>query len=268
MEKTRILFITQEITPYVPETEISVIGRQLPQGIQDKGFEIRAFMPKFGIINERRNQLHEVIRLSGMNLIIEDTDHPLIIKVASIQSARMQVYFIDNDDYFHRKHMLYNDKGETFADNEERNVFFIRGVIETVKKLCWSPDLVHCHGWFTAIFPLYLKRSLHDNPLFNNTKVVYSLYDDDFKTPLNTALKNKILIEGVSESDVAILDDPTYFNINRLAVDFADGVIIANNRVNPQVREYIEKSNKPVLVHPETDYISAYADFYETILAQ
>src|SRR5690554_7514193 len=158
MENTKVLFISQEITPYLPENELSVMARNLPQGIQERGKEIRTFMPRFGSINERRNQLHEVIRLSGMNLVIDDTDHPLIIKVASIQAARMQVYFIDNEDYFHRKQVVANSKGEEFPDNDERALFFARGVLETVIKLRWAPDLIHCHGWLTGLIPLYLKK--------------------------------------------------------------------------------------------------------------
>ena len=150
---TKVLFIAQEITPYLPDSEIATLCRNLPQGIQERGHEIRTFMPKYGNINERRNQLHEVIRLSGMNLIINDTDHPLIIKVASIQSARMQVYFIDNDDYFQRKQVLTDDNGNEFEDNDERSIFFVRGVMETVKKLRWAPDIIHCHGWLTALAP-------------------------------------------------------------------------------------------------------------------
>ena len=162
MESKKVLFVSQEITPYLPESELSLISRKLPQAIQETGKEIRTFMPKYGNINERRNQLHEVIRLSGMNLIIDDTDHPLIIKVASIQAARMQVYFIDNEEYFQRKHTVVDSKGEHFKDNDERMIFFARGVLETVRKLRWSPDLVHCHGWFTSLVPLYIKKAYRE----------------------------------------------------------------------------------------------------------
>lgn len=158
MKNTKVLFISQEITPYLPESEMALIGRNLPQGIQERGKEIRTFMPRYGCINERRNQLHEVIRLSGMNLVIDDTDHPLIIKVASIQSARMQVYFIDNEDYFHRKFTLSDENNAFFEDNDERSIFFARGVLETVKKLRWAPDLIHCHGWISAFVPILVKR--------------------------------------------------------------------------------------------------------------
>ena len=168
MKKTRVLYITQEITPHLPETPLSKIGRFLPQGIQEEGKEIRTFMPKYGCINERRHQLHEVIRLSGMNLIIDDADHPLIIKVASIQPARMQVYFIDNEEYFKRKAVFADEAGKQFKDNDERAIFFCRGVLETVRKLGWAPDIVHCHGWMTSLVPLYIKTSYKKEPIFEN----------------------------------------------------------------------------------------------------
>src|SRR5574344_470161 len=173
MDVVKVLYVPQEIFPYLPASEVSTISRELPQAIQEQGREIRTFMPKYGCINERRNQLHEVIRLSGMNLIIDDTDHPLIIKVASIQSARMQVYFIDNEDYFENREILADANGEEYDDNEERSIFFIRGVMETIKKLRWVPDIIHCHGWFSALAPLYIKKGYKDDPCFKNTKVVY-----------------------------------------------------------------------------------------------
>ena len=202
MEKMKILYISQEITPYLPESEMSEICRYLPQGVQERGREIRTFMPRYGCVNERRNQLHEVIRLSGMNLVINDTDHPLIIKVASIQAARMQVYFIDNEDYFQRKAVLTNDKGVEFPDNDERAIFFARGVLETVIKLRWVPDIIHCNGWLTSLVPLYIKKYYKDDPLFRNAKVVYSVYNDKFANPLANDFKDKLLFEGVTPEDV------------------------------------------------------------------
>ena len=192
MDAKKVLFITQEITPYLPESEISTICRNLPQGIQERGREIRTFMPKFGLINERRNQLHEVIRLSGMNLIIDDTDHPLIIKVASIQSARMQVYFIDNDDYFQRKNIVGDDDGTEYPDNDERSIFYVRGVLETVRKLRWIPDVIHCHGWMSALTGLYIKRMYADDPCLRHAKVIYSLYNDGFKQPFPADFYKKL----------------------------------------------------------------------------
>lgn len=266
MEKTKVLFISQEITPYLPETDMSVIARNLPQGIQDKGKEIRTFMPRFGSINERRHQLHEVIRLSGMNLIINDTDHPLIIKVASIQSARMQVYFIDNDDYFQRKNTVADDNNNLFADNDERIIFFARGVLETTKKLRWAPDVVHCHGWFTALAPLLIKKTLHDDPFFANSKVVYSIYDDGFNEPLDKNVKQKIKSLGISERDLKVLDPPNYSSLTKLAINMSDGIIQGRAEIDPEIEKYIIDSGKPFLRYqdPET-YIDAFNNFYDAL---
>lgn len=267
MDNTKVLFISQEITPYLPESKMSLIGRHLPQGIQEKGREIRTFMPKFGCINERRNQLHEVIRLSGMNLIINDTDHPLIIKVASIQAARMQVYFIDNEDYFQRKHTLQDEKGNYFEDNDERAIFFARGVLETVKKLRWAPDIIHCHGWFTGLVPLYIKKAYNEDPLFANSKIVYSVYNDEFNTPLNKEFKDKLLYESITKNDVKILTDPNYVNLSKLAIDMADASIIGSETINPEISSYIKNSDKPYLDYQtEEEYIEAYSNLYDKIL--
>ena len=263
----RVLFIAQEIMPYLPETGMSAICRNLPQGIQEQGKEIRTFMPKYGCINERRNQLHEVIRLSGMNLIINDTDHPLIIKVASIQSARMQVYFIDNDDYFSRKYTLCNDKNEYFSDNEERAIFFGRGVLETVRKLRWVPNVVHCHGWFTGLVPMYVKKAFREDPLFSKAKVVYSVYNDEFKGLLAPDFKTKALTDGVSKKDVAVLENADYVAVNKLAINHSDGFITVPESIHPQVKEYLEASKKPVLQHNNDTYIEDYGMFYEKLLS-
>jgi starch synthase len=266
-KKAKILFISQEIFPYLPESEVSKISRFLPQGIQEKGREIRTFMPRYGCVNERRNQLHEVIRLSGMNLIINDMDHPLIIKVASIQSARMQVYFIDNEDYFHRKYILTDENGETFDDNDERAIFFSKGVIETVKKLRWSPDIIHCHGWFTAFVPLMIKKAYADDPLFAHSKVIFSVYNDGFSKPLNENARKKVLMEGITKKDVEILREPTYENLLKLAVNFSDGVILGSPTVNGQVLEHINTAKKPLLPHQDSEnYIDIYDEFYNQIL--
>jgi len=268
MEAKRILFITQEITPYLPETEISKICRNLPQGIQERGREIRTFVPRYGNINERRNQLHEVIRLSGMNLIIDDTDHPLIIKVASIQSARMQVYFIDNEDFFHRKATVVDDDGNEFDDNDERAIFYVRGVLETVKKLRWIPDLVHCHGWLSALAPIYLKKMYADDPSFSGAKIVYSVYDDSFEKSLNKSLHGKMKQDGMTEKDLQLVKASTdYAALSNLAIHYSDGVIQGSPTINNKVQEYIDSENKMFLSYQNEDgYIDAYNDFYDKIL--
>lgn len=268
MDAKRVLFITQEITPYLPGTEIATLCRNLPQGIQERGREIRTFMPKFGNINERRNQLHEVIRLSGMNLIIDDTDHPLIIKVASIQSARMQVYFIDNDDYFLRRSTVANEEGTEYEDNDERSIFYVRGVMETVKKLRWIPDLIHCHGWMSAVTGLYIKRMYADDPCLRNAKVVYSVYNDDFKQPLDAKFADKLKMDGAHDKDLAgIKKDTSFIGLSKLAVDFADGIIQGSEQIDPAIAEYIATQKVPFLPYqtPET-YLDEYNKFYDIVL--
>lgn len=267
MKNAKVLFISSEITPYLEESEISLIGRNLPQGIQEKGKEIRTFMPRFGLINERRNQLHEVIRLSGMNIIIDENDHPLIIKVASIQSARMQVYFIDNEEYFQRKSIFTDKEGKFFEDNDERAIFFCRGVLETVKKLGWAPDVIHCHGWMSSLVPMYVKKAYADDPIFADSKIVYSIYDDTFKGNLNGEYAKKVGLEGVTAEDTQHLDTASYLNITKTAIDFSDGVIFGSKEIDSEVEGYVRTSDKMILNYqdPET-YINAYSEFYDEVL--
>lgn len=263
----KVLFITQEITPYVSESEMSLVGRKLPQAIQEKGREIRTFMPKWGNINERRNQLHEVIRLSGMNLIIDDTDHPLIIKVASIQSARMQVYFIDNDDYFQNRLQILDENGEEYEDNDDRCIFYARGVLETVKKLRWCPEIIHCHGWLTALAPLYIKKAYKEEPSFRSSKVILSLYNDDFKQPFHPEFPTKLMLKGIAKKDVSSLKDPiSYTTLMKLAIDFSDGIIQQSEHINEELLEYARKSGKPFLGYQPTEtFADACNDFYNQI---
>jgi starch synthase len=268
MSKGRILFVTQEIAPYMKDSHMANIGRHLPQGIQEKGKEIRTFMPRFGNINERRNQLHEVIRLSGMNLIISDRDHPLIIKVASIQSARMQIYFIDNEDYFQRKAVFTDKNNKFFDDNDERAIFFSRGVIETVKKLSWQPEIIHCHGWMTSLVPIYIKKAFKDNPLFADTKIVISIYDDEFKETLHKDFATKIKLPGILAKDVKQYKTPNFVNVMKAAIDYSDGVIVGSEKIKEELIEYAKSSNKLFLPYQTKEkYINAYSDFYDKVMA-
>lgn len=269
MNKCKILYVCQEITPYVPETKMSQLCRILSQAMQEKGNEIRTFMPRYGCINERRNQLHEVIRLSGMNLIIDDNDHQLIIKVASIPSARVQVYFIDNEDYFSRKAMLTDADGNYFEDNDERAIFFARGVLETVKKLRWEPTIVHCHGWFSAVAPIYLRWIMNDDPLFSNVKIVVSVCDDGFPGTLSPDFASKIASEGVDMDKLKIISEPSYENLMKLVINEADGVVLDTENPDAAVAEYVKQSGKPALWHQDkstTDYLDNYQEFYEGLL--
>lgn len=263
----RVLYIAQEISPYLPESEIALKCRHLPQAIQEKGKEIRTFMPRYGSINERRNQLHEVIRLSGMNLVIDDTDHPLIIKVASIQSARMQVYFIDNEDFFHRKAVHHDDNGIFFSDNDERAIFFARGVIETVKKLRWSPDVIHCHGWISSIVPLLIKYVLKENPLFENSKIVISIYNDEFNSNLDKSFHKKLLNENIPHEKIDHLkQEANYVSLMKTAIDASDAVIAGVTDLNTHLIEYIKLINKTFLEYQNEDcYVDSYNDLYDSL---
>lgn len=269
MRKARVLFISSEIIPYLEPNEQSTIARFLPQGIQERGKEIRTFMPRFGSINERRHQLHEVIRLSGMNLIINDSDHPLIIKVASIQAARMQVYFIDNEEYFQRKNVYHDDEESFFKDNDDRTIFFCRGVLETVKKLGWAPDIIHCHGWMTSLIPLFVKTSYKDDPMFHNSKVVYSLYNDEFKESFHPEYWKKMMMDGLGKDDIKDLKDTDFVGISTTAMKFADAVVVGTPSLNPLLNKELKKLNKPVLNYqsPE-EYIDAYDNFYDEVLLE
>lgn len=266
--KSKILYVCQEITPYTQEDEMATLCRTLSQAMQERGHEIRTFMPRYGSINERRNQLHEVIRLSGMNLIINDTDHQLIIKVASIPSARVQIYFIDNDDYFSRKALLTDGDGAYFPDNDERAIFFARGVLETVKKLRWEPDIVHCHGWITAVLPIYLKHVFNDDPIFADVKIVVSLYDEAFPGELDAGFAEKLQHEGIVAEILEIVGHPTYENLMRLVINHADGVVVESEQLSPALAEWIAASGKPVLRYMPKDtneYLDGYQKFYEEI---
>lgn len=267
MKANKILFITQEITPFVPESLIANTGRYLPQATQDLGKEIRIFTPKWGIINERRNQLHEVIRLSGMNLIIDDTDHPLIIKVASLQAARMQVYFIDNDDYFHNRSMTTDENGNEYDDNDERTIFFARGVLETVKKLRWCPEVIHCHGWISALVPLFVKRAYNEEPSFRDSKIVISLYDDNFSNTLPDNFLQKMLHKEMHEDAVSEVATPiTYNELAKLAIRYSDGIIINGDNVSQELIEYAKSLGKPILPRlTDEEYHQACNEFYDTV---
>ena len=262
----KILFINQEITPYVPDSDLSLMGKALPQAMLENGHEIRTFMPKWGNINERRGQLHEVIRLSGMNLIIDDTDHPLIIKVASIAQTRIQVYFIDNDDYFAKRQMTIDENGVDYADNGERAIFFARGVLETVKKLRWVPDIIHVQGWMGAVIPLYIKTAYHDEPSFASTKVVTSLFSKSLNSNLDNNFKKSIEFRDAKASLLKKYNDQFDFEeLSKLAIDYSDGVIAGCNNVDKKLLKYAADNNIPTLSYPGEDFQNAYEEFYDKI---
>lgn len=267
MSKKRILYVSQHLVPFLPETPMSSISRHLPQGASDKDREIRVFMPRFGKINERRHQLHEVIRLSGMNLNIDDVDHPLIIKVASIPTARMQVYFIDNDDLFKRKAVLYDSNDELFSDSDVRAIFFVRGVLETVRKLGWAPDIIHCHGWMANLLPLYLKNNYKDDPYFANSKIVCSIYDEGFDGKLDQRMADKIVLDGIPSDQAETINHPTFNNMNAIAIENADAIIVASEDLDEETLDQINASDVPVLKFPGNEgYLAEINSFYDEVI--
>lgn len=267
MKAKKVLFITQEIEPYVPASGYTVLGRNLPQYIQEKGREIRTFMPKWGNINERRNQLHEVIRLSGMNIIIDDTDHPLIIKVASIPSARMQVYFIDSEDYFHKRLPVADAKGVEYDDNAIRAIFYARGVLETVKKLRWVPDVIHCQGWISSIVPVLIKQAYKDEPSFRDCKVVYSVTDQVLKKPLPVRLPNAICYRDCNESAMEGIGNEA-IDLQKFAIKYADGVTIASTDESSAIlASYAAEMQKPVL-EKTGDNFDDYLAFFDSVWSE
>ncbi|MFD0990727.1 glycogen/starch synthase [Mariniflexile jejuense] len=263
MKDKRILYVSSEVVPYLPETEISSMSFEAPRLVNQQGGQIRIFMPRYGNINERRHQLHEVIRLSGINLVINDLDMPLIIKVASIPKERIQVYFIDNDEYFKRKATLTDEDGKLFPDNDERAIFFAKGVIETVKKLNWSPDIIHVHGWLASLLPIYLKEYYKDEPLFNESKIVTSVYNQSFNNTLNKDMHNKIKFDNLNEDAIKVLEEPSYINLMKVAIDYSDALIVGSEDIPKDLETYLKASNKPVLEYKSKDeFGEAYKTFF------
>ena len=268
MKVKKVLFVNQEVTPYVPETPMSLLGKKLPQAMQEKGCEIRTFMPKWGGINERRGQLHEVIRLSRMMLIINDTDHPLIIKVASIPVTRLQVYFIDNEDYFAKSRTSAAASKNEGGDSGELAVFFARGVLETVKKLRWTPDIIHCQGWMGSVVPLYVKTAYKDEPSFASAKVVTSLFGGGLEKGFGKDFAKCLEYRGAKAKLLGKYGAFDYSDLCKLAIDYSDGIIIEDNEgISAELREYVAGKGIPVMQNvSDGDTGSAYGAFYDQIL--
>jgi starch synthase len=251
MSKLRILYAASEINPFLQTSEVADFIRRIPQVMQERGMEIRILVPRFGTINERKNRLHEVVRLSGINISVGDEEKPLVIKVASIPNAKLQVYFIDNDDYFKRKTTVEDDKGGFHEDNDERAMFFCHGVLETVKKLGWQPDVIHCHGWLTGIMALYIKHVYNKDPHFKDTKVVYSFYNDAFTTPWNERFYEKLKHDNMPNEVVEKLKDTSFLNITKVITENCDGVNIAVENLSPDLQAIFDAAECMKL-----DYIS------------
>ena len=267
MKANKILFIAQEIVPFTESSKMADNCRQLLQGTIERGHEIRTFMPKWGSINERRNQLHEVIRLTGMNIVVDDTDHPLIIKVASLQPLRTQIFFILNEDYFRNHLNTCDEKGNEYPDNDERTIFFARSVLETVKKQSWYPNVIHCHGWIGALVGLYIKTFYKDEPAFRDAKFVYSLYDNAFNASFPDNYLQKVMIKNMEEVDFSDINTPVNFNeLTKIAIRWSDGVIQNDENVDPALIAYAQSLGKPVLEYKQgSEYADACSNFYNQL---
>lgn len=269
MSKKKVLIVTQELHPYTEFTEISEIARRLPQYAQDNGLEIRVLMPRFGTINERRHRLHEVVRLSGMNIIVDDDDYPLIIKVASLPGARMQVYFLDNEDFFKRKAVFEDEQGQSFEDNTDRMVFFCKGVLETVKKFGWPPDIVHCHGWMTSLIPLYLKTAYKNEPLFRHSKVIYSIYSESAGKALAPGFLSKASINNLDAVHLSPYQNGQEISLNAGAIALSDALVKGSEILPDSVTQELAQTEKPVMEYKEgDDYLTAILDFYHALLQE
>lgn len=269
MSKKRILFITQEMEPYSIASDISTLVRKLPQYVNDKGFEIRILMPRFGTINERRHRLHEVVRLSGMNIIVDDEDYPLIIKVASLPGARIQVYFLDNEEFFKRKYIFTDADDKAYDDNSERMVFFCKGVIETVKKFGWAPDIVHCSGWMTSLVPAYLKTVYKNDPIFQDAKVLYSVYEDGIDPELKDNFLEIASINDLDEEQLSAFKNGDKFTLQAGGISYADAIHMGSTSVAEDVQVAYDASEAPKIGHGDIEEtLPAMLEFFHGLLPE
>jgi starch synthase len=268
MEKKRILIITQEMDPYINLTEASKIINELPKHILENGNEIRVLMPKFGNINERRHRLHEVVRLSGINVIINDEDYPLVIKVASLPGARLQVYFLDNEDFFKRKSVFEDENNNFYEDNSDRMVFFCKGSLETVRKFGWAPDIIHCVGWMTSLIPMYLKTTYKDDPVFGNAKVVYTVYNNEFPEKLNSTFATQLKIsDDITTKHVDFFKEGDNASLLIGGTEFADALIVNDEVLNDKVQKHVKKTKKPTLnMNLGTGTVQELNEFFHNVM--
>ena len=267
MLKTRVLYISQEMDPYTSLSEMGSFMRNFILNANKKSFEMRILMPKFGTINERRHKLHEVVRLSGMNIIIDDDDFPLIIKVASLPESRIQVYFLDNEEFFKRKYIFKDEEGNPFKDNDNRMIFFCKGGMETVKKFGWPPDIIHASGWMSSLIPLFLRKVYTDDPVYQHSKIIYTPFVNQGGNVLSDNFNEKVLINDMEESDLGnYFDENGVIDLDLGAMLNSDGVILPFEEGMEKRIEFLEKNDVPYYIHKSED--EKYAgdmEFYKTI---
>jgi starch synthase len=269
MEKKRILLITQELDPYTAISQISELVAKMPKFLQDNGFELRILMPRYGTINERRHKLHEVVRLSGINIIVDNDDYPLRIKVASLPGSRLQVYFLENDEFFRRKSVFADENGKIYEDNPERAIFFCKGVIETVKKFGWAPDIVACHGWMTSLLPSYIRTAYKTEPLFEQAQIVYAVYDCPEAVHGEQVFYEKAMINKLTADSLEAYGHGAEFSLNRGAIKFADAVLEGNENLGDFVDEVMGSDIKPVLRWTgASTHLKDMVAFYESLIVE
>ncbi len=269
MSKLRILYVASEINPFLQTSEVAEFVRKLPQAMQERGMEIRILVPRFGLINERKNRLHEVVRLSGINITVGDEEKPLVIKVASIPNAKLQVYFIDNEDYFHRKSVFYDKENNFYEDNDERAIFFCKGVIETVKKLGWAPDVVHCNDWMTSLIPMYIKTTYKNDPIFQNTKTVFTVYNNSFDYKFNGDLINKVKMLDIDDSMLTNLESGDFEGFIKIGIEYSDAVIKSGEALTTEFNKLFEKipgNIKVDTIDKEDDFLESYYNLYNELV--
>ncbi len=268
MSKKRVLYITQEMSPYTALTEISGILNQLAPHVYNKGMEVRVLMPRFGVINERRHRLHEVVRLSGMNIIVDDDDFPLIIKVASLPGSRMQVYFLDNEEFFKRKFVFDDEDEKPYGDNADRMIFFCKGAMETVKKFGWAPDIIHCSGWMTSLIPMYHKKIYKTDPIFQDAAMIYSAHNTSYEASFDQDFLKKAMINDLTEEDLAPYHDGDKITLHEGALKHADGVIKGSESYSDNVQSALDSLEAPTLVHDNEEFLAEYVNFYNSFIKE
>lgn len=271
MFKFRILYVASEINPFLQTTMVADLVRKLPQAMQERGIEIRILIPRFGLINERKNRLHEVVRLSGINISMGDEEKPLIIKVASVPNAKLQVYFIDNDDYFQRKHVFVDKDNNFYEDNDERAIFFCKGVLETVKKLGWAPDIVHCNDWMTSLIPMYLKTSYKKDPVFKSAKSVFTVYNNPFNHKfIPEILMGKAKMLDIDEDMMHNLKSADFHGFIKMGIQYSDVILKGQEDLSPDILELFcefEKEKKIDLIAEDENFSDSYFNMYNELVS-
>ena len=269
MSRLRILYVASEINPFLQTSEVADFVRKLPQAMQERGMEIRILVPRFGLINERKNRLHEVVRLSGINIAVGEEEKPLVIKVASIPNAKLQVYFIDNEDYFHRKSVFFDKEDKFYEDNDERAIFFCKGVLETVRKLGWAPDIVHCNDWMTSLIPMYLKTTYKNDPIFKDAKTVFTVYDNVFTHKFNGDLINKVKMIDIEDSMLNHLKSGDFEGFIKIGVEYSDAVIKAEEKFSKSLNQLFNQlpdKKKIDTINKDGDFLDSYFNLYNELV--